>query len=149
MPDDLDSPDDDQQPDNSVIRTLREKAERTDAAETKAQQLERELTLHKAGLNDLSDKEIKALTAVHDGEWEPDALKATATELGFVKQPDGTDIPAPKVSPEELASMNRMAAASGGTPPPPPDLDSQIAAAQNPEELKAVLRAAGRLAEGD
>lgn len=145
MPEDLD-PSDDTPPDNSVIRGLREKAERADTAEAERDQLQRELVVHKAGLTDLSDKQLKALSAAHEGDWEPEGLKATATELGFGPKASAEE-PAPKASPEELASMQRMAAASGGTPPPPTDLDTAIAQAQSPAELKAVLAAADMLVE--
>lgn len=147
MPDDLESPDDEQPAeDNPVIRDLRKQAKESADWQTKAAALERELVVHKAGLTELTDKQLKALAAAHEGDWEPDALKATAAELGFGPQP-AAEPPPPQVPPEEMDAMQRVAAASGGQPaPPPPDLESQIANAKSPEELRAVLANAGMLA---
>lgn len=145
MPDDLDSPDDEQQPeDNAVMRELRKKADRTSAAESEAQAAKRELTLHKAGLGTLSDKQMKALMNVHEGDWEPDLLKATATELGFT-QPTA---PSQEQIPQgELEAHQRVAAAAGGAPPPPIDLDAALLAAKSPAEIHQLLVNANMLNE--
>ncbi len=153
MSDDLEIPDDQQPPeDSSVIRNLRKEAKQAKTEKDRADAAVRELTLHKAGLGSLSEMQMKALNAAHEGDWEPESIKATATELGFLHtdtpKPDGPQIPA-----DELASMQRMASAAGGTPPPPSNLDTEaglmaaIGEAKDEGELKAVLRAAGRLAE--
>lgn len=143
---DLDTPDDEQQPDdNAVIRELREKAKRADTAESEAQAAKRELSLHKAGLGGLSEKQTKALMNVHDGEWEPESLKATATELGFLQQSDAGQEQIPQ---GELEAHQRVAAAAGGSPPPPTDLDAAIANAKSPEEIRNLLMNANLLVEG-
>lgn len=148
MPDDLETPiDNEHAEDSPVIRDLRQKANRTDVAEAKATELQRELVVHKAGLTDLSDKQLKALTLAHEGDWEPEALKATANELfpGAMTAGEQTE---PRIPDAELQAHQRVAAAaSGQSAPPPPDLTAQIEAAQNPEEIKAILRNAGQLAE--
>lgn len=150
MPEDLDTPDDEQQPDdNAVIRELRQKAGRTEAAESDAQAARRELTLHKAGLGTLTDKQMKALTAAHDGDWDAELLKATATELGFVREPDEHK-DEPKVPQEELDAHRRVAAAANGETPAPDNLDAAMEAAKDdPVQLMTVLRNAGILLEDD
>lgn len=64
-------------------KNWRKLEDRAKKAEEKYAQLERELAFTKAGLDHLSDKQVKALTAAHEGEITAEALKATATELGF------------------------------------------------------------------
>lgn len=135
--------------DNAVIKQLRQKAERADAAESKAADLERELVVHKAGLTTLTDKQLKALSAAHEGDWEPDALKATAAELGFGPQP--AQEPEPKIPEAEAAAMQRVANASGGPPPAVLQGDDALKAAlaeawDSPAQIKAVLAQHGRLA---
>jgi hypothetical protein len=145
MPEDLDTPDDEPD-DNAVIRDLRKKAEKADAAEAEAQAARRELALHKAGLGDLTDKQMKALTATHEGDWDVESLKASATELGFVKTP-ADDKPEPRIPPEEMAAHQRVADAAGGGPAPAFDLDAALeAAADDPEQIKTLLAGAGLLA---
>lgn len=153
MPDDQEVLDDDEQSqDSPVIRDLREKAKEADTAKAEAAAARRELTLHKAGLGNLTEKQMKALNAAHEGDWEPESIKATAAELGFLhtddeQKPDGPQIPA-----TELASMQRVQSTSGAQAPPPvPSTDAEraaaYAAAETPEQLTAMLREAGQLAE--
>jgi len=84
------------------------------AAEERAARFERELAFTKAGLDGLSDKQVAALGAVHQGEMTPDALKATAKELGFVTEPapqmaqTQAQSPAQDQAPE-LAELARLA----------------------------------------
>lgn len=153
---------------SSVIKTLRQKVkdlERRPTAEELAQ-TQRELALWKAGLGDLSDKQVKALAAAHDGEFTPEALKATATELGFAKaeapapqqsdqqqQPTalGVDLAAmnAQIEAEELATVQRITDASVSSTPANPDpnqlLIKQMNEAKSPEELDAILARAGLL----
>lgn len=150
MPDDPDLSDD-ANDDNAVIRTLRQKAERTDLAESEVADLKRELVVHKAGLTDLSDKQLKALTAAHEGDWTPEDLKATAVELGFGPQPVAEPPPTGN-DPAEMAAMQRTQAASGGTPQPVLQGDDALKASlaeawDSPEAIVAALRNADRLVE--
>lgn len=149
MPDDLEHSDDvDQTPtpatESPVIKDLRKDR---DTAMADAEAAKRELTLHKAGLGDLSEKQMKALSAAHEGDWTPDLLKETANELGF-GQPTNSEQtpPEPRIPAAELAAHQRVADASGGQPTPPPDdLGAAIDATNSPEELHAVLANAGML----
>lgn len=143
MPEDPELPDGADE-DSTVIRDLRARAKEADAAVSERDQLRRENVVLRAGLNDLTDKQLKALTAAHDGDWEPDALKATATELGFGKQTETVE--EPQVPAGELESMRRMQDASRGEPPPVEgDLESRLQQAKNPQEVMAILAEANML----
>lgn len=142
-----DDPEQAETPDDSpVIRDLRDKAKRTDDAEAKVTNLERENVLLRSGLT-LNDKQIKALTAAHDGDWTPEGITATATELGFSKPPD--EPAEPKIPTAETDAMRRAVEATGAAPPPPPDLASQIMQATSPDQIKALLLANNMLAGQD
>lgn len=149
MPSDLDIEDDEKQPDTESppFKLLREQR---DAATATALAATQELALHKAGLGDLTEKQMNALKGAHgDGEWTSEALKETANEIGMVKS-DAEQTTEPKIPDAELQAHQRVAAAAGGQPlPPPPDLTAAIEAAQTPEEIRTILRNADRLAEGD
>lgn len=85
---------------------------RASEAEGRAADLERKLALSEAGLSKLSDKQVKALLAAHEGDVTGEALKATATELGFGgPKPETAD---PDLT-EEVAEITRLA----GSPPQP------------------------------
>lgn len=149
MPTDLENSTDDdtQHEDSSVIKDLRKRAERTDAAEAEADAAKRELTLHRAGLGDLSDKQLKALGAAHEGDWDPELLKATATELGFMRQPGEAET-TPQIPAAELEAHQRVAnAAMGEAPAAELDLTAKIQAAQSPAEIMELLRNSGRYPE--
>ncbi|HUR52874.1 MAG TPA: hypothetical protein VMZ71_02000, partial [Gemmataceae bacterium] len=76
------------QPTEADIRIWRRDAKKWADAEPKLTQLEREnLLLRTPGLNVLSERQMKALFATHDGEHTPEALRATAQDLGFVQPP--------------------------------------------------------------
>lgn len=97
---------------SSVIKDLRAKAKRVEQAEHRAVELERKLALSEAGLSGLNDKQVKALLAAHEGDVTGDALKATATELGFGgPQPETAD---PDLT-AEVAELTKLA----GSPPQP------------------------------
>ena len=100
--------------DSAVIKELRAKAKRVEEAETRAATAERELAFLKADLGSLNDKQRKALLAAHDGEIEPEALKATALELGFqaqAPQPTGEETPESAEVDGELAHLSNFAGA--------------------------------------
>lgn len=151
MPTDLEPSTDDeheQQQDSPVIRELREKARRADDNETRAVAAERKLALHEAGLGGLNQTQMKAFLGAHEGDWDADALKATAKELGFGQSPsNGEQTAEPQIPAEELDAHQRVAAAAGGEPAPSLDLTAQINAAKDNTEIKTILRNNGMLAE--
>lgn len=82
---------------------------RAKVAEEEAAQLRRELAFTKAGLDGLSDKQVKALVAAHDGDMTADALKATADELGFGAKETGQSPPAPESVPAQVSEAAELA----------------------------------------
>lgn len=136
--DDLERDDTQPQRESEDIRLLRKKAKRADELEPEVSKLRQQLAIAQAGLSDLNDKQVKALIASHDGEWDGESLKATAVDLGFAKAPE------PEVPAEELKTLERMANASAGAEHVgkvrPVD---EIASAQTPEEVMAAYRKAG------
>lgn len=146
MPDptDTDNQQDDDQ-ESPVIRDLRKKAKEADRFAVENAQLKKDLILHQAGLNSLSEKQLKALTAAHDGDWTSDGIKATATELGFYSTPQPAASSEPENSPDP--AMQRVDAATGTPAQPPPDLDAKIRAATTPGEVMALLAQNNLLAD--
>lgn len=118
--DDLDLDDDDTGDDSPLVKKLRrqlkaanKKAAQVDELNAKVTQLEQGNVVRSADLKTpdgkaLSDKQVSALLKVHDGELTPEALRATAVDLGFAAPPE------PAVPPEELDTHQRVAEASAG-----------------------------------
>lgn len=130
MPEDLDNSDtNDEANDSPVIRDLRKKADRVDAAEAKATELERKLALSEAGLTSLNEDQRNALIGAHKGDWSDIAeVRATAERLGWGPAPADASAPGSQIPADELAAHERVAAAAGGTPAPPVDLEAELAA---------------------
>jgi hypothetical protein len=131
-----------------VITKLRKQSKQ---AEERAAQLERELAFTRAGLDHLTDKQVRALTAAHEGDITADALKSTADELGFLPKVSGestpvTDGPDHSAEVSELASL---ANSPNGAEAPPgrlsqEDIDRKIAEAAaegGPEAVKDFMLA--------
>ena len=80
------------------------------AGSAAAEEARREIALLRAGL-DLKPSQIKALTATHEGEWTPEAVKVTAEDLGFISASS-------EVSNDEIQTLNRMSEATRGSANP-------------------------------
>ena len=139
-------------PESDQERNWRKLETKAKESEERASQLERELAFHKAGLAHLSDKQVKALSAAHDGEFTPDALKATATELGFGMQTAGEPTPTADVDHgAEAAELATLTGSSGPTPEPRPTgrpsreqvAKDAAAMAADPDQLIAYLESHG------
>jgi hypothetical protein len=124
-------------------RELAAKAAEAEALRTKVARLEQEGQIRDAGLN-LNETQRAALSAVHSGEWNPEAITKTASNLGFITIPE----PPPVVDSPDLSAHAQIAAAAAGTEPPPASRDaefeSRIAQAQTAEEFQAIYREWGR-----
>jgi hypothetical protein len=95
-------------------------------AEARATEGQRKLVLHEAGLADLTERQVKALYAAHDGEVNVDSLKATATELfgGATPAPQAQQA-APVQQPDTGLAAQEQFAAGGTTVEPPKDGDTE------------------------
>ena len=131
---------------NDVIRQLRSKANKASKLEkqnselaAKIAVLEQRSAFTDAGLT-LSDKQQKALLAAHDGEFNREALRSTAAELGFITL-DEPDEDAQRRE-TALATQGVIADASRGSRPPAgaPNLSQQILAADQAGDLKLKMR---------
>ena len=130
------------QPTEADIRIWRRDAKKWADAEPELTKLQREnLLLRTPGLNALSERQMKALFATHDGELTPESLKATAQDLGFVAPPP------PEVPDAEVAAHDRLFRASAGATPAPGDSDALDAAAisqaKSQDEVMAIINARG------
>jgi hypothetical protein len=166
-PDEFEGEDPESKPKPNWRRELEAKAKRGDEAVEELAQAQRELALHKAGLADLNDKQVKALAAAHEGDFTPEALQATATELGFTKpepaEQEQPEVPSNNQPPEnvlglpteqargsevDLEAIQRIAAASAGAPQsnadPLQEMLKRIGTdGQSQEDLMAYLRSVG------
>lgn len=100
----------DAKPESDQDKNWRKLEGRAKTAEERVAQLERQLAFTQAGLDHLTDKQVKALTAAHEGEITADTLKATAEELGFGAKPEtGESTPAAE-GPDHSGEASELAA---------------------------------------
>lgn len=94
--------------------------------------------LRGAGM-DLSDKQITALLASHDGEKTPDELRKTAEELKFVDPIADTDQ-------QDVDAHKQLDNARNGASQPnqQASFEADVAAATNMDELEAAHRRHGK-----
>lgn len=128
----------------------RDLEDRAKVAEERSAQLERELAFTKAGLDGLTDKQVKALSAAHEGEFTAELLKATADELGFGAKPQsGESPPAAEQEPthsaeaRELAELSNSPAEHGTAPEvirTQEAFDAKVRSFDNEADLEAFLR---------
>ena len=123
-------------------RKLEADAEAGRQAQAEAAAAKKELAFIRAGV-DLDSPQGKLLAKAYDGDLTPDAVKAAAVEFGILAAE------APQVSQAELAAHDRIAAASGGGAQASDDAtaEAEMAAAQTPEEVMAVLAKWGQPAD--
>ena len=120
--------DNDQGEESNPVRELREHAK---TLEVNLRDAEKQVQVYKTFGPALSDKQMKALIVSHEGEFTPDALQATAAELGFVPKETPDPTPTPEtptaVSDAEMQAHQRIAEATAqGTPPAPTTPDQRI-----------------------
>lgn len=135
MPDEPDS----QTPEpNDDIRRLREKAEGFDKATAELAAVNRRLAFAEAGLPAAPWRTY--FDKGYEGELTAEAIKAAATEAGFLEAPK----PPEQTTPEERATHGRVADASAGaTSAPPVDWAAEYAAAKTPEQVMAIVQRQG------
>jgi len=125
----------------SDIRALERKAKAAEDATAKVASLERQLAFLEAGINP-TDPKLKYFTKGYDGDMTADAIKAAATEAGFLEAPK-----APEVPPDELAAMTRSTAVTAGAQNPGASADqafrAALASASTPDQVMAVVEKFG------
>lgn len=136
MPEDPDS----QTPEpNDDIRRLREKADGFDKATADLAATNRRLAFAEAGLPAAPWRTY--FDKGYEGELTAEAIKAAATEAGFLEAPK----PPEQTTPEERATHGRIADASAGAiSAPPVDVAAEIAQAKTSEEVMAILQRNGQ-----
>lgn len=143
--DDYDDTEDEDEPEPQVdIPGLRKQARKASklekelAAERAAREKDaKELAVRRAGL-DLTERQIRALYAAHDGELTPESLRETAIELNFASA-------APETRPEEEAA-DRLRQAAAGADAPAADAKARLVEETtdvSEQEFWAKARAAG------
>ena len=128
----------------------RELETRAKEAEEKAATLELELssiqrrdTFRSAGL-DPDDPRVKYFVKGYEGELDADAIRQEAEAAGFLGAE--TSVAQNSALNNTLSAEQRiLIAGEGGDPVLPPDLDSQIRATNNEDELRALLESNGIL----
>lgn len=137
---------DDDHRESSVVKELRAEIKRLKKDAEDAPLLRQEVALVKAGLDGLNEKQVKALLSAHDGDLTAEALKATATEIGFAVTP-GAEA---EVDPEqaqrdqEVSEMSRFAgspASAGAAVLSSDDVVKQINEFTSPEALRDFMLA--------
>jgi len=120
-----------------ALRRARERAKQADEFQQKAERLERELAVSRAGLSDLGEKRTAALLKVHEGDLTPEALKQTAADLGFITieedEPDKGEQAAEAHARASSAAQRAGQAASG-------QLNAQVLANWSHEKKAAFLK---------
>ena len=122
---------------------LKDAEARASDAEDRASSYERRDTFRSAGL-DPDDARVKYFVKGYEGELDAEAIRQEATAAGFL----GADasVAQNSVFNDMLSAEQRIqAAGEGGDPVLPPDLDSQIKATNNEDELRALLESNGIL----
>jgi hypothetical protein len=130
-------PQDEQEPSISVedLRALRAKAKEADKAVGELAALNRRVAFAEAGLP--QEPWRAYFDKGYEGDLTADAIKAAATEAGFLQAP----APPAQTTPEERATHDRMGQASAGaTAAPPVDVRAEIGQAQSAEEVMAILQ---------
>ena len=124
---------------------LKEAEARASEAENRISGYERRDTFRSAGL-DPDDARVKYFVKGYDGELDPAAIRAEAEAAGFIGNDDPPIQQPEAIMPEVLRAEERIqSAGEGGDPVSQADLDAQIRATKNPDELRALMESHGVL----
>jgi hypothetical protein len=96
------------------FKAMRDKSHRADKAEKDLAAAQQRIAVLETGLK-LSPKQVKGLFAAHEGEITPDALKATAIELGFAEPPEDEESEGDREA--RTAAQDVQRATAGASPP--------------------------------
>jgi hypothetical protein len=136
----------------SEIRKLERKAREAERERAERERAERELAVFRAGLGELSEAQRRALLAVAT-DTTPEALRATAESLGFLRAPEPVAEPAAVPEPADrtaearaLAEAAAKLADAGAVPDDGSDPDPYLSALRAHREALAVGRDTDALA---
>jgi hypothetical protein len=133
-------PEDAEEPTPRDLRhKLAERSREADELKAQVEALQREAAFAKAGI-DPTDKRMDYFVKGYDGPTEADAIRAAATEAGFLTD---TPPPPPPEPPSRIA-----AASSGAGTPAHTNLADSIASAKTAEEVMAIVESEQAAAAG-
>lgn len=112
---------------------------RAEAAEAKLASYERQDTFRSAGI-DLTDPRAKYFVKGYEGELDVDAIRMEAEAAGFLNiEPPNQPIPNDML----VAEQRIQAAGEGGDPVSPSNLEAQIRATTDQDQLRALMESQG------
>lgn len=121
------------------IRAMEKKARAADEAMERAAAAERRLAFAEAGINP-ADKRLAYFAKAYDGEMTAEAIKAAATEAGFLTPAE----PENQIPAQEREALRQAAEASRGAGQvSDPDVATAIAQATSQDEVMAILQRSG------
>lgn len=121
-----------QNPVRARMKQLEKEAEQLRKQAAEAEQIKRELTFIKAGINP-DDPKFKYFVKGYDGDLTPEAIMQAAVEAQLMSQP--------QTDQDEADAWQRTnkVAAGAQTAQPPVDWVKRIDQATSPEEVQAIL----------
>tara|TARA_B100002052_G_scaffold295895_1_gene323266 strand:+ start:2373 stop:2843 length:471 start_codon:yes stop_codon:yes gene_type:complete len=112
---------------------------RAEAAEAKLASYERQDTFRSAGI-DLTDPRAKYFVKGYEGELDVDAIRMEAEAAGFLNiEPSNQPVPNDML----VAEQRIQAAGEGGDPVSPSNLEAQIRATTDQDQLRALMESQG------
>ena len=96
------------------FRQMRDLSHKAGTAQKELAEARKQIAVLQTGLT-LKPKQVTALFAAHDGEMTPDALRATAIDLGFAEPPE--DEEAPELVEARAQAQQVQRATAGASPP--------------------------------
>ncbi len=114
---------------------------RAEVAEAKLASYERQDTFRSAGI-DLNDPRVKYFVKGYEGELDVDAIRMEAEAAGFLN--NEIEPSSQPVANDALVAEQRIqAAGEGGDPVSPTNLDAQIRATTDQDQLRALMESQG------
>tara|TARA_B100000530_G_scaffold22483_2_gene14580 strand:+ start:15235 stop:15711 length:477 start_codon:yes stop_codon:yes gene_type:complete len=114
---------------------------RAEVAEAKLASYERQDTFRSAGI-DLNDPRVKYFVKGYEGELDVDAIRMEAEAAGFLN--NEIEPSSQLVANDALVAEQRIqAAGEGGDPVSPTNLDAQIRATTDQDQLRALMESQG------
>jgi hypothetical protein len=132
----------------SDIRRLEKKANQVDQLQNELAQLRRDSAFREAGINPAADPRLSFFMKAYEGDYTADAIKAAATEAGFLQASPPPGAPDPSgggPSPAEMQAMQRMQAATSAPQTPDVSMDNAFhtamaeAQTKGPDAVMAVV----------